>query len=221
MTETFNEDVMIIGSDDTVQLQVQGNSTQTQALQNWEDSTGAVLATLTGDGKFQVGDLGMSTSDALVEASADLTPNSPKPKRGLHAAGRFTGALADALTWVVHELELLGSEGISTLQTALRATITNSNTGTVTSVRRAGDFQAVNQAGASDNAVQQITALRGTARQRADAFTAKAVGVEAALTNQYRQHDFGSRCLRSGTPRQRWDSNDPLRAAYSRSDRRG
>jgi hypothetical protein len=184
MTETFNEEVVIAGSADVTQLQVQGYTTQTEPLQSWEDSAGEPLAQMTGDGKFQIGDLGLSTPDALIEASADLTGASAKPKRGLHAFGRFTGALSNALTWAVQVLELTGTGGVSTLQTALRTEITNQNTGTVTSAEfRAGDFQAVNEAGSTDNAVQQITAVRGAVSNGANAYTAKAVGVEATITN--------------------------------------
>ncbi|MEO8394457.1 MAG: hypothetical protein ABI700_15800, partial [Chloroflexota bacterium] len=184
MTETFNEEVVIAGSADVTQLQVQGYTMQTEPLQSWEDSAGGPLAQMTGDGKFQIGDLGLSTPDALIEASADLTSASAKPKRGLHAFGRFTGALSDALTWAVQVLELTGTGGVSTLQTALRAEIMNQNTGTVTSAEfRAGDFQAVNEAGGSDNAVQQITAVRGAVSNGASAYTARAIGVEATITN--------------------------------------
>lgn len=184
MTETFNEDVLIDGSEDVTQLRVQGHSTQLEPLQNWEDAAGEPLARVTGSGKLQIGDLSLSTPAALIEASADLTSSSAKPNRGVHALGRFTGALADALTWAVHELELAGSGGISTLQTALRAKITNKNTGTVSSSQfRAGDFQAVNEKGGSGNAVEQITALRGAASNAANAHTAKAVGVEVVITN--------------------------------------
>src|SRR5882724_5726298 len=107
MTQTFTQDVLIDGSADTSQLRVQGNTTQTQPLQTWEDSGSVSLARVTGVGKFQVGDLSLSTPEALIEASADLTVASAKPKRGIHALGRFSGALTNALTWAVHELELL------------------------------------------------------------------------------------------------------------------
>lgn len=184
MTEIFNENVVIDGSSDVVQLQVQGHTTQTEPLQDWEDSSGTSLARVTGDGKIQVGDLGLSTPIALVEASADLTAESSKPKRGIHALGRLTGALTDALTWVVHELELSGTGGISTVQAALRAKVTNRNVGNVANAEfRAADFEAVNETGGVGNVVNQITGVRGTARNASGAHTAKAVAVEGAITN--------------------------------------
>lgn len=184
MTETFSENVVIDGASDVIQLRVQGHTTQTQPLQDWEDSSGETLVRVTGDGKIQAGDLGLSTPTALIEASADLTPVSSMPRRGVHALGRFTGVLTEALTWAVHEFELLGSGGIDTLQTALRAKITNQNTGAMTNAElRAAEFEAANEKGGSGNAAKQITGVRGIARNAAGAHTAKSVGIEATIAN--------------------------------------
>ncbi|MBL8133842.1 MAG: hypothetical protein JNL42_18415 [Anaerolineae bacterium] len=184
MAQIFDEQVFVDGSADEVQVRVQGHSAQSEPLQTWEDSTGAELVRITSEGKLQIGDLGVSTPEAFIEAGGDLNPSSPKPKRGLHALGRFTGALGSALTWAVHELELFGSGGITTLQTALRAKVINDNSGTVTDAEfRAGDFVSVNQRGTGGNRVKQITGIRGAAQTTTGAYTSRAVGVEGSISN--------------------------------------
>src|SRR5688572_17363124 len=131
MTQTFNDNVLIDGNQDIEQLRVQGHSTQTDPLQTWESSAAQVLVQVTGDGRMQVGD-DLATPDALVEAHRAETSTS-KPKRGLHSLGKITNLLTDVIAWVVAELELLGTNGVSGLQAALRAKLTHNNTGTSTS----------------------------------------------------------------------------------------
>jgi hypothetical protein len=149
MTQTtFTDNVLIDGSQDIKQLRVQGHTTQTQPLQTWEDSAGSTLAQVTGDGRLEIGD-NLVTPDALLEAHRD-SASSSKPKRGFNSLGKVTNLLTDVITWAVTELELLGSAGVSGLQTALRAKLTHNNTGTSTSAElRAGDFEALNKTGAS------------------------------------------------------------------------
>ncbi|MEO8609541.1 MAG: hypothetical protein ABI690_16740 [Chloroflexota bacterium] len=185
MTQTtFTDNVLVDGSQDIKQLRVQGHTTQTLPVQTWEDSAGSTLAQLTGDGRFIIGD--DVTPDSLVEAHR-LETSTSKPKRGIHSLGKITNTVLDVITWAVAELELLGSAGVSGLQTALRAKATHNNTGTSTSAEvRAGDFQSINQTGLSGSRVGQVTGVRATASNTPsalNAYLAKAVGVEAAITN--------------------------------------
>src|SRR5215217_8522627 len=122
MTQVFNDSVSVQGIQDTPQLQVKGNTTQTQPLQNWTDNASNIKAQVTGDGRLQIGNnLGVGApADALIQANLDVTLPSSLPTSGWHTLGRVTGALTGAVNWVVHELQLLGTGGVSTLQTAMR-----------------------------------------------------------------------------------------------------
>lgn len=189
MPTTFN-DVFIDGNQDVKQLRIQANPTgQTQPLQTWENSDGTVvLGQISKDGNVQLGDdlLGWSTPDALIEAHRADT-STTRPKRGFHSLGRIANLLSDVITWAVTELELLGTAGVSGLQTAFRARLTHNNSGDSTSAElRAGDFQATNQTGSSGARVGQATGVRGTANNTpggANAYLSKAVGVEGAIAN--------------------------------------
>src|SRR3972149_9148746 len=119
---TYDEAVQINGSQDTTQLQVQGNNPQNLPLQTWENSVGDILAQLTSDGRLELGDLDLATHDALIEANNDLDLDaSPMALQGIQSRGivrRVTGAIGDAIAWIVHELEFQGSGGISDEHTA-------------------------------------------------------------------------------------------------------
>lgn len=185
MTQTtFTDNVVVQGSRDIDQLKVQGNATQLQPLQTWETSSGGVLSQVTGDGRLQVGDdVGLASPDALVEAHRAET-STAKPKRGWHSLGKVTNLVSDLVTWTMAELLLLGSAGVSGLQTAFRAKLTHNNTGSSTNADlRAGDFQSINQTGSSGTRVGQVTGVRGTGSNDVNAFITKAVGVEATITN--------------------------------------
>ncbi|MHB8627017.1 MAG: hypothetical protein ACYDEO_12525 [Aggregatilineales bacterium] len=187
MTQTtFTDDVVIQGSQDIAQLQVQANSTQTQPLQNWQDHSGNALAQLTGDGKFQIGDPGLvATPTALVEANETVALPSSKPQLGLHSIGKISGAISSAITWVYQELRLLGTGGLSGLHVAHHSQITidSSTTSPTSAELRAGDFVAANAAGASGSAVGKATGSRSTASNAASAYLTTAVGVEGAISN--------------------------------------
>jgi len=181
---SFEDRVEIQGSQDTPQLQVQGNVTQNQPLQVWQDSALDDMAQVAADGTLKVGDLELldSTRDALVEAHRDST--STKPKRGWHSLGRIGIVLGEIINWAVHELELLGTNGISGLQTALRVRLTNDNTGSAANAEmRAGDFQAINKRGSIGTAVGRMTGIRGAANNTQNAVLANAAGVEASIQN--------------------------------------
>jgi microcystin-dependent protein len=185
---TYN-DILIDGNQDVKLLRVQANTTQTQPLQTWENSDGSsVLAQVSKDGYVQLGDdlLGWSTPDALIEAHRAET-STTKPKRGFHSLGRVTNLISDAINWAVTELELLGTAGVSGVQMAFRAKITHDNSGGSTNATlRAGDFESINQTGSSGARVGQVTGVRGTASNvpsGANAYLAKAVGVEGSVAN--------------------------------------
>jgi hypothetical protein len=190
MTQTvFTDSVAVQGSVDTPQLIVKGNAAQTNPLQNWQDNANAIKAQVTGDGRLQIGNnLGVGNpADALIQDNLDVTLPSALPMSGLHTLGRITAtaqALSNAVNWVLHELQLLGTGGVSGLHTAMRARLTHSNTGTSTAAElRAAAVQTLNQAGTSGARVGQATGLRATASNAASAYLDKAVAVEAAITN--------------------------------------
>lgn len=139
--------LQVNGQEDTTQLIVQGHTTQNQPLQSWQDVGGNPLAQISADGRLQVGEMGLETEEALVEANADITLPSNRPQRGWQSLGQITGALANAVVWAVNELKLLGSGGVSGVHTALRAKVTLANSGSAAGAEiRAGEFEAVNTA---------------------------------------------------------------------------
>ncbi len=186
---TFN-DVLVDGSADVKLLRVQANNPQTNALQTWEDSAATVLAQVTKDGdlklnngRLEVGDDLGATPDALIEAHRDST-STTKPKRGIHSLGRITNILSDAINWAVVELELLGSAGVSTLQTAFRAKLTHNNTGNPSGAElRAGDFETINQTGTSGQRVTREVGVRGKVSNSTNAYASNAAGIEGAIAN--------------------------------------
>jgi hypothetical protein len=174
------------------QLEVRGRAAQSQPLQAWTDSAGNAQARVAKDGRLQTGDLGLGTPDALVEANAEIQVASPaRPLRGVQSFGRLKGALSSLVAWAVHELELMDynqvASGVSGLQTVLRAKLTHKNTGNSSAAElRAGDFQSINQTGSSPNRIARVVGARGTASSTpssGSAYTAKAIGVEATVTN--------------------------------------
>jgi hypothetical protein len=180
----FTDAVEIEGSQDISQLTVQGHTTQTEPLQTWQSSAEDVLSRVTGDGRFQVGDdLGMATPDSLIEAHRDAASLS-LPQRGLHTLGRIAGILSDAVQWAVHELELVGSEAISGIHSALRARAAHSSEGDSTATElRAGDFVVSNQTGAPTSRLGRVTALHAEVTNATDGYLDEAVGINIAVHN--------------------------------------
>jgi len=187
MTQTnFTDDIVIQGSQDIAQLQVKASSTQTQPLQNWQDNSSNLLVQVTSDGKLQLGDPGLvSIPTALIEANQSVTLPSPKPQRGWHSIGKFSGPITSPLTWVVNELRLLATGGLSGLHVGQRSQLTvDSSTVNATGAElRAGDFMVSNAAGISGNAVGKATGSRSTASNATSAYLTTAVGVEGAISN--------------------------------------
>jgi hypothetical protein len=186
MTQTtYNDNVLIDGSQDIKQLRVQGHTTQNQPLQTWEDSAGNVQAQVTGDGRLQVGDdVGLASPDALVEAHRADTSTS-KPKRGIHSLGRVSGTLSALVQWMVGELELRGSTAIDALHTALRIRASNMNTGTPTSNAelRAADIEVINDATAGAAALTNATGLQVGVTNASGKTITNAFGLHVKMNN--------------------------------------
>src|SRR5688572_20585143 len=74
---TMANEVFIDGDANAIQLRVQGHSAQDVPLQTWENNAADVLAQVTEDGRLQVGDTTlMTTNESLVEAHAEGTSSS-------------------------------------------------------------------------------------------------------------------------------------------------
>lgn len=188
MTQIFNENVKVVGSSDTPQLDVQGSSSQTQALQRWLGAEGNTLARLTNDGRLEIGNnLGAGApQDALVQANQDVTLTSSSVASGQHSLGRVTisSPLSRIVDWVFHELHLLGSAALSGVQTALRVKLIQDNTGDPANLEvRAVEGQVLNQRGSSGSRLRQATGVRGTASNAGNAYATKVIGVEAGIVN--------------------------------------
>jgi hypothetical protein len=186
MTEYFDENVEIQGNQDVTQLLVQGHTSQSQPLQEWQNSAGDPLARVTNDGRVQLGDFdpleqgAMATDDALLEVSRSET--SGRPKRGLHVLGRIGGVLTDAVVWAVHELELIGSSPVSGPKTAMRTRLTNRNTGDNSQTQlRAAEIETVNEAGSVSFPVGQATGARISITNSVSGVLNEAIGVDVEL----------------------------------------
>jgi hypothetical protein len=191
MTQLFQTNVLIDGSSDTSQLTIQGHSIQTTPLQSWQTSNTTDLARLTGDGRLQVGSFDngmMATDDALIEAHRH-EDDTARPKRGLHLKGGLTGPLSSIVTWVMQELVLKGTGGISALHTALRVKLRNENTaatGTMTGAElRAADIEVINAGGATaaNKRVPEITGLRVSVTNEQTGHAETAYGVKVEVNN--------------------------------------
>jgi hypothetical protein len=187
-TETFTDDVEILGSEDETQLVVRGHSTQNNPLQEWQDNGATGLAQVTEDGRLRVGgDLSLSAPSAMVEANREIDLPSMEPKQGIQSRGVIDGGaneITESLAWGVQELELQGTGGVDGLHVAQRAELTQANTGDADMAElRAGDFAAINQGGSSQTPVGQATGLHGAVENEDGAYLSKAVGVEARISN--------------------------------------
>lgn len=181
-TQTYNDNVEVLGSRDIDQLKIKANASQTTPLQTWEDAT-SILSQVTHDGRVQVGDdLGMSTPDSLMESHRADT-STTKPKRGFHSLGRISGTLNSIIYWIAQELELVGTGGISALHSALRVRLTNQNTGTMTNAElRAGDFEAINMGGTSGSPVTKMVGIKSVVTNQPSSYINDGVGVEIGIT---------------------------------------
>ncbi len=180
-----NGQVLIDGQQDQVQLRVQAHSTQTDPLQTWEKSDGTSLAQITGDGRLELGDLDLGTPDALIEANRDITLPSSVLQRGVQSRGLIRGAIGNAIAWAVHELELLGDGGVSGLHAALRAKISQKNTGdSDLADLRAGDFEAIVEGGNSAKRVGEAVGVHSSVTNEQTGHLDKAVGVKVTIHDE-------------------------------------
>src|SRR5688500_12994603 len=142
--QVFNDPVVIDSGADETQLTIKGSgaagSEQSAPLQSWQTSDAVEQARVTGDGRLQIGSFSggtMATDDSLIEAHRSET-DTAKPKRGFHLLGAITDPLTSIISWIVQELVLKGTSGITALHTALRVRLTNQNTGSMTGAKLLG-----------------------------------------------------------------------------------
>ena len=159
---TYNDNVLIDGSQDIQQLRVQAHTTQNQPLQTWETSAGVVQSQITGDGRVIAGDdLGVATPDALLEAHR-AEASTTRPRRGIHSLGQISGTLNSLLQWMVAELEVRGATAMDALHTGFRVRASNLNTGTPTANAelRGADVEVIQDATAASAALPRATGLQ-------------------------------------------------------------
>jgi hypothetical protein len=140
------------------------------------------------DGQLRVGspDMGqMATEDALVEVHRN-PDDIQAPKRGLHLLGAIQSMVQQAISWVVHELELRGSDDIVGKQTAMRVKLTHDNTGDVSQAQLIGteiEVDNLADSSASGTAVGQMVGLDVHLHNTTDAQITEAVGLSVGMTN--------------------------------------
>ena len=126
-----------------------------------------------------MGDLTLAASDTLVNANAELDPATSPLNRGLQTLGRFVGALSDAITWVVQELQLEGTGGVSGLHTALRSRAILSNSGDVDQAEvHAADFEVINETGTQTKPAGRLVGVRATLTNDTGGYADEAVALE-------------------------------------------
>lgn len=95
LTYTDATNTMFIdGFSDAVRLRVQGHSTQTSHLQDWENSAGTVLAHISGTGAFQASNISIATNEILtLTGSLTVGADTSITGGGTLALGGFIGTL--------------------------------------------------------------------------------------------------------------------------------
>jgi hypothetical protein len=140
------------------------------------------------DGQLRIGssDMGqMATEDALVEVHRN-PDDIQAPKRGLHLLGAIQNMVQQAISWVVHELELRGSDDIVGKQTAMRVKLTHDNTGDVSQAQLIGteiEVDNLADSSVSGTAVGQMVGLDVHLHNNANAQVTEAVGLSVGMTN--------------------------------------
>lgn len=204
---SFQEDVQIVGQSDVPQLTVRGAPTQSEPLQVWEDDAGNDLAKLAADGRLQVGDdLGVGAPHALVEANANVDPHNDSILQGVQSRGVFQGGVQvidEAHSWAFHKMTLQGSQGVQSIQSAVRGDILQQNSGVNTLAElRGGDFSATNETGTAANPVGKAVGVQGAVVNDPDAAEADlAIGaaVVGAIQNANGGH-IGEAIMFEGHP---------------------
>ncbi len=177
MTQTTHNDNLVIdGSRDVTQLTVEGAANQTTSLQKWQDGDQQVVAQVSSDGRFQIGNnLDTLRPPALVNIRRDR----PAPIQGLSTQAKFSEAINTVLEWVSHKLELLGANGVSRRVSALRVQLTHNNSGVSADADlRAGDFEVVTQQSAG-----QAVAVHAAVTNQVGATLTDGMGVQIDLQN--------------------------------------
>lgn len=82
----FTKPVSITGSTDAIQLTILGNSSQTAALQEWQNSSGTMQARLSADGRLALGASAFSDATTYLQVSPAINP----PTSGTLSAARIT-----------------------------------------------------------------------------------------------------------------------------------
>ncbi len=187
MTETFIENVIIDGSSNVVQLTVQANDTQTEALQTWENSGGVEVARVQLDGRIQTGSLDTgagATGDAQIEVFRHEDTTS-LPKRGLNITGAIKDSLTSVVSWSVHELFLIGNAGVRALHSAMRVRVINQNTGTdnENGELKAGEFEVSNDGGSSGDPVPVAVGLDVRVTNKEAGHIGDAYGVRVSVSD--------------------------------------
>lgn len=181
VTQQYDDNVIINGTEDEVQLQVQGSLGQTEVLQTWEQDNGQVVAQVSANGRIQAGDIS-STGDAIIEAYRSNTAT--LPERGISTFGLLTTFLSGAVSWLLSELEINSPDSFAGIFRALRGKVTFNSSGDASDADlRAGDFVAINQSGTSSLPVKRMSALQGFVDNQSAAYLSEANGVSVLVHN--------------------------------------
>ena len=183
--DPISSKVEVLGDNASMpQMTVRGAVSQAQPLQVWEDSSETTLLEVTEDGRFKVGDdQALQAEAALIEVYREGASTS-KPQRGINTLGTVEGAQSNPVDWVAHELELSGNAAISSIHSAVRGQLTHQNAGDSSGATlRGGDFQVVNEVGASGTPVGQAVGLHAGVSNEAGAYLDTAIGIDVKLVN--------------------------------------
>lgn len=176
---TYPDNIRIEGSQNTVQLAVKGHSAQTAPLQVWQNGSWNPLGKVTSQGYWILGE-GIDTGLPHI-ASVQMVQSGAASILGEQAIGRVLGAVSTALTFVQQEVQILGTGGISGVQTAHRVQLLHEPQGSsFNALLKAGEFRVVNERGI---AVKQATGGRAFLEVDAGASVAKGTGLEVNLAN--------------------------------------
>lgn len=183
----YYEALEVFGERDSeIQLRVKAPNTQNEPIQSWETAS-AVLAQLTQDGYFQIGNSGRTgPSVATIEAIHTINVPQELPKQGIQARGIVNTELSEPLTWAWYELELRG-DNVNSVQTAIKGRLFNNISGLGNNATLQGaEFQVLNQSGSLAQPIGQATGLRAEVANNlagAAAYLTRAVGVESVIRN--------------------------------------
>ena len=152
-TTTYNDNVEILGSQDITQLLVKGYTTQDEPLQEWQDSSGIVLAQITGDGRLELqGEVSGAISQPVDWSTHELEISGSGAVSSNHAALR--GQILYTSTGDADNAAFRG-----------------------------GDFLASNEEGSGSHPVGRVVGVHGEASNANGAYADNIIGVEALVSN--------------------------------------